>query len=184
MMNFRGTRRCRKCGLDTQSRLFLFVNHAGNRSAAWGCERCGGGTAGRFYSVRGLPEEEVARLPVIDRRTVEDECERCGKLGAEAHHWAPTHIWGSEASDWPISRLCKECHDLWHRVMTPDMNRKQDADARDAALASARGEENLSKAERDERRRIERYGELRVQAERTLEKRAWENVDDYVPGED
>ena len=51
-----------------------------------------------------------------------EKCERCGKLGVELHHWAPFHLFGEDSESWPKSKLCRSCHMLWHKVVTPNMN--------------------------------------------------------------
>lgn len=55
-----------------------------------------------------------------------EECERCGSgEDVQYHHWAPRHLFGREEADrWPGSYLCQPCHATWHRIVTPNMNRK------------------------------------------------------------
>jgi hypothetical protein len=45
------------------------------------------------------------------------ECEVCGAIGAQEHHWAPWHVFGNVAQNWPVSYLCQSCHSMWHRLM-------------------------------------------------------------------
>jgi hypothetical protein len=70
-------------------------------------------------------------LPVIrDNREVYGEtpavaCDHCNNLGPiETHHWAPRALF-DDAYDWPTSDLCPACHRLWHRVVTPNLSRRQ-----------------------------------------------------------
>ena len=52
-------------------------------------------------------------------------CEVCGSVGdTQAHHWAPFHLFGEEAYDWPVGLLCQRCHTRWHQVVTPNMGSK------------------------------------------------------------
>lgn len=64
-------------------------------------------------------------LPVwADARATAPVCERCGSTdGTELHHWAPNHLF-HDAHDWPTSYLCRWCHALWHRMITPNMGRR------------------------------------------------------------
>ncbi|MGH9280201.1 MAG: hypothetical protein ACRD12_19135 [Acidimicrobiales bacterium] len=41
----------------------------------------------------------------------------CGSFGTELHHWAPTAVFGPEATLWPTAQLCPDCHAEWHRRM-------------------------------------------------------------------
>lgn len=51
-------------------------------------------------------------------------CERCGNhQKVQYHHWAPRQLF-DDADSWPGSYLCQPCHALWHRVVTPHMNRR------------------------------------------------------------
>lgn len=72
---------------------------------------------------------ERENIPRGDKAPVEDivlrdnlhdgdamRCARCGNLGAELHHWAPSAIF-NDADLWPMSPLCRECHTTWHAAM-------------------------------------------------------------------
>lgn len=51
-------------------------------------------------------------------------CEVCGETYlTELHHWAPKHLFGDAAWDWPTSRLCPQHHHEWHRRVTPIMKK-------------------------------------------------------------
>jgi len=63
-----------------------------------------------------------AALPVVnDYREAAPVCEVCGAVGVELHHWAPVHLFGIEAHNWPTAYLCPQCHALWHTRVTPGM---------------------------------------------------------------
>ena len=75
--------------------------------------------------------QEYTRLPngvwvkiVGDKRL--PFCEVCGStVNIEYHHWAPRFLFGDEADKWLTSRLCKECHDRWHQIVTPIYPKKE-----------------------------------------------------------
>lgn len=52
------------------------------------------------------------------------KCEVCGTGGAQVHHWAPRHLFGEEAFNWPTSLLCQTCHTRWHQIVTPSMGQR------------------------------------------------------------
>lgn len=59
-------------------------------------------------------------LPMLGGKTI--RCIRCGRDGAQMHHWVPKSIAGPKiANDWPISLLCSDCHMEWHRLVTPEL---------------------------------------------------------------
>ena len=70
----------------------------------------------RAYVGNGIVGEEIPELvnPGLAR------CARCGTHGAELHHWAPQALF-DDAHFWPMSRLCRQCHMLWHSVVTPSL---------------------------------------------------------------
>jgi hypothetical protein len=44
-------------------------------------------------------------------------CARCLSVkGTEIQHWAPEAIF-EDSDEWPVSHLCRDCHDLWHKAM-------------------------------------------------------------------
>lgn len=85
------------------------------------CGECGGKAGGNLphdfvsqYDPAGIPTLTVHEIM---------SCERCGNLnGSEVHHWAPRHLFGNDCEEWPKSYLCRECHALWHKVVTPNMS--------------------------------------------------------------
>lgn len=57
---------------------------------------------------------------------VDTACEHCGSYTAvQWHHWAPWHLFGADANDWPISPLCAICHRHWHAIVTPNIHARQ-----------------------------------------------------------
>lgn len=60
---------------------------------------------------------DIDDLPVFRDRRDPNPCEACGATtGTEVHHWAPWHLFGDEAANWPTSFLCRSCHRRWHEV--------------------------------------------------------------------
>ena len=87
----------------------------------WMCSRCN-----HIYKHNGrtwisalivsqfLTPDQIAVCPIIPCST-HIHCVKCGKSGAELHHWAPKAIFGKdEAEQWPTDYLCLECHTFWH----------------------------------------------------------------------
>ena len=82
--------------------------------------------------------KDNADAPIIDSNACPKcggpGCQRCSEMcvvqGCESytyverHHWAPWAAFGGDAELWPISNLCKEHHDAWHRVMGHGAERK------------------------------------------------------------
>jgi len=116
--------RCARCGSENVG-LLEMVN-------------CGGGIFYKKYCFGGKHSPNL-KNPIVskkearqfeweggkiekgnDRRS--EKCERCGQLGVELHHWAPYHLFGDDSESWPKSKLCRECHTLWHKVVTPYMS--------------------------------------------------------------
>ncbi|MDA0312358.1 MAG: hypothetical protein O2992_09615 [Gemmatimonadetes bacterium] len=58
---------------------------------------------------------------VKDNRTGDHPCERCGCAETESHHWAPRYLF-DDAEDWPMGYLCRDCHRVWHDIVTPGMS--------------------------------------------------------------
>lgn len=57
---------------------------------------------------------------------VHEPCAHCGSwTSVQYHHWAPYHLFGGEADDWPMSPLCTVCHRRWHSIVTPNMHARQ-----------------------------------------------------------
>ena len=67
------------------------------------------------------PEE----LPIVNDYRGFQKCAVCGAQITEYHHWAPRHLFGSDADKWPIGYLCPKHHAEWHDKVTPEMSRKK-----------------------------------------------------------
>jgi hypothetical protein len=105
----------------------VFANATDNY--VWQCSRCSSKNPGREpqlyipkeWVARQMAEQDMERLPSL-MPGLYDRCARCGNRGTESHHWAPVGIFGrDEADKWPRDYLCKDCHDQWHKLVTPQL---------------------------------------------------------------
>lgn len=74
-------------------------------------------------SERGLEPDD---LPIVGGVVSDEPCAvyGCKRVGVEDHHWAPQRLrdwFGDEYSGYPQTYLCRYHHDLWHRVVTPEL---------------------------------------------------------------
>jgi|SRR5688572_4542290 len=98
------------CDHDFEDGLVIAAN--GRRCLRFRCTKCFGITnQDRFTG--GL---DLSDLPIFEDNRI-GKCERCGELGTETHHWAPTAIFGIESHQWPTAQLCRVCHSEWHSMM-------------------------------------------------------------------
>lgn len=91
------------------------------------CTSCGRKTRTLPYSKLG--ELDKRYVPSISDYAIEgiNICgvNGCNENGAAEHHYAPSHIFGEAASDWPIGYLCREHHSEWHKKTKTGIYRKQ-----------------------------------------------------------
>jgi uncharacterized CHY-type Zn-finger protein len=104
------------CAHDKGSQLLAQRARNGAIHVYTGCQICHANLeGGRFHPAGNI---DVTVLPVgMDRHLEGPPCQVCGEFGTELHHWAPTAIFGLEASAWPTAYLCTACHQEWHRRM-------------------------------------------------------------------
>lgn len=125
---FSKTAVCKNCNIKTLGVLHLHIRQSGARGYMWVCSRCNrrGPFDGPLFIAndlveRHLTKEQIDSLPVI-MPDASSRCVRCGRRDCELHHWAPRAIFGdAECEQWPKDYLCKECHDLWHMLVTPQL---------------------------------------------------------------
>jgi len=103
---------CERCGHPYGERVaYRFRNGMlAVRHQCGSCRMLAGGDlpGGRAYA----PTLRLAR----DRSSEAPRCERCGAAeGTERHHWAPASVFAEDAGSWPMSYLCRACHQEWHR---------------------------------------------------------------------
>jgi hypothetical protein len=63
----------------------------------------------------------VLDLPILERNEQIPVCVRCGRAGAEEHHWAPKYLFPEDYHEWPTAMLCPEHHRAWHQKLTPEI---------------------------------------------------------------
>lgn len=121
-------RQCWATGHEQVQPLRWKTGGAGHVAVFMTCTWCGERVGSALGKIRlaelGVADTEV--LPLANpRRPNTVECERCGSEDhVERHHWAPRHLF-DDADSWPIGNLCRTCHVQWHRVVTPNMGRRQ-----------------------------------------------------------
>ena len=122
-------RHCKRCGAETRQEISCRVVGNGAEHFGWWCLRCrwwterSGGGIWISRTALEIAGVDASAAPVVERLG-QPRCARCGARGAEEHHWAPKGLFGGdEAERWPRDFLCKRCHDLWHRTVTPALVR-------------------------------------------------------------
>lgn len=130
------TRRTVPCGaclyqhgiVETEQELVRWTMANGALFVGWCCLDCNRTVVDRpgraWLSKKELCERgiDASRLRIIGATGPLDACRKCGHLGAELHHWAPYHLFGDEADQWPTDYLCRPCHRRWHDLVTPKMS--------------------------------------------------------------
>jgi DNA-directed RNA polymerase subunit M/transcription elongation factor TFIIS len=138
MTTYHIARAC-ECG-GTEMSIGEAVTTDGRTIYPFVCVSCG--AVQSQYAKAAIAEEharEHGPLPKVQTRTMakprqfaamakaaeERRCEVCGGSNAQQHHWAPWHLFGDEAQEWPTSYLCQPCHTRWHQIVTPDMGQSK-----------------------------------------------------------
>ena len=111
---------CKYCG---QKCWFVghFVDAGGHPKYPFVCFLCG--RRSQRYAKRKVVERSGVTPVELHPQIPPFVCEVCGEQGAQEHHWAPTHIFGDDADIWPKSFLCTRHHELWHKLVTPNMGK-------------------------------------------------------------
>lgn len=69
-----------------------------------------------------LRDINLDEIPKISRNIWRKCAGPCGKIAfCEENHTAPRKFFGETAEDFPKVWLCRECHNWWHRVLTPGL---------------------------------------------------------------
>lgn len=113
---------CQRCGMKHWM-ILKYINRGGHETYPIRCGNCGNNTATCIPKTLAYEKGFNDQDPVY--ATNIEVCEVCGSVGAEFHHWAPYHLFGQEANRWPTSYLCVECHNRWHKTVTPNMRMKK-----------------------------------------------------------
>jgi hypothetical protein len=105
--------RCANCNFDRGEQRARET--AGGLAGVWWCTICNrvafGGSS--FFK---LTDEQKLTLPRTDAR--KESCWVCQKVAVlETHHLAPRAFFGDECDEWPIVRVCNECHRKWEDRM-------------------------------------------------------------------
>lgn len=120
---------CKNCKVNRKWILHRQIFNNGSENFLWVCANCNKrnpDSGFQFYIPselvrQNLSSEAMDALPTF-MPAAYCRCQRCGNREAELHHWAPKAIFGkSEAERWPCDYLCKDCHDQWHRLVTPQI---------------------------------------------------------------
>lgn len=107
---------------------FTWRSGAGHVVAWMTCTDCGMRTErvpkDRLRAWYGTDDYDA--FPVANPRMhVAVSCERCDSTDhVDCHHWAPRSMF-EDADNWPTAYLCRACHRLWHKVVTPQINQRQ-----------------------------------------------------------
>lgn len=123
---------CLHCKKITRFDLHMQLFQNDSEHFVWVCSECRTRNPDRSKNFfidselvrKHVSPEKIERLPVI-MPDLSNRCAVCGSRGAELHHWAPTGIFGKESGDWPKDYLCKEHHDLWHLMVTPQLVKEE-----------------------------------------------------------
>jgi hypothetical protein len=106
---------CDKCSKPPVWGIAKYITASGQVRYPWYCRQCG--HMSNIYE----PHHDHLIYTMVVTKADECQCERCGKMGAELHHWAPSAIFGPDADRWPVGFLCQPCHAEWHQLVTPGM---------------------------------------------------------------
>lgn len=90
-----------------------YIGPSGQIKHPWHCTVCNKRT--NIYE----PKHDHLIFTAVFDETEINQCEVCGKNGAEWHHWAPRAFFGDECERWPQGLLCQYCHSKWHQIVTP-----------------------------------------------------------------
>ena len=114
---------CKKCSSENVGIGFYEIA-SGRIANPWVCRDCGFRHT-IFASKKDLVDYHYL---IIDdhfyKSKFQENCEVCGKLGAELHHYAPYYLFKEESNNWPTGYLCISCHRKWHALVTPNMSQK------------------------------------------------------------
>lgn len=134
--------RCNHPQVELRAQVIATNRPGGIRQYRFICLYCNEPTTGALKKAKLIADgHDLAAVPdwYSDwyRSPEYAPCARCGDdTYTELHHWAPKHLFSDlvvnrdghltpEYESWPTAWLCQECHRHWHRIVTPDMHRKQ-----------------------------------------------------------
>lgn len=126
---FKKSGTCLNCKTATSFILHIQLFANGSENFLWVCSKCNRRNPSgdkQFYIPAELVRKHLTPNQILELPTITPDlycrCARCGNRTTELHHWGPKGIFGTdEAEKWPKDYLCKDCHDLWHRMVTPGL---------------------------------------------------------------
>ena len=119
---------CERCNGEQLARLVRIISASGVSMVSWNCI-AGSHAIDRpmkyisHETIRATTSIDIDRLPVMENYSGREICAVCGNPYTELHHFAPRHLFGNDADNWPMAYLCKKHHDLWHAIVTPNMGK-------------------------------------------------------------
>lgn len=129
--------KCKEQNEPCSGAFYIYRTANGGKCARSWCERClrnpPQSTMKSFAPLEDFFAHEVTRMREFsevdpDGSAKHKPCAKCGTVGpTESHHWAPWHLFGADAGNWPTSDLCGPCHRRWHEVVTPKMSHQRGA---------------------------------------------------------
>ena len=123
------SRFCDHCHRQVKVLLVRTVSSSGVDMPWWQCTACNKPADApiKFISHKLIKQRqiEIKSLPAVRDYHELEHCAVCGSAGTEYHHFAPRHLFGEEADNWPTAYLCKKHHDTWHDLVTPNMGKRR-----------------------------------------------------------
>lgn len=117
--------RCLVCGRSERLTFGKQYNRSGSMVVICLCGYCGNHVDPKnpFYNKKMFDLDALTVL--VDLRDSGEPCAICGKKETEYHHFAPRHLFGDDADNWPTAWLCKDHHKEWHDKVTPNMHKRR-----------------------------------------------------------
>jgi hypothetical protein len=120
---------CQRCGKSITALLVRRISANGVSMVYWQCPDCLDAIDKTPHWIKHdqlkTAKIDPETLPVAGDYRHFESCVVCGAPATEYHHWAPRHLFGIEAEQWPGAYLCPKHHKTWHDLVTPDMNRRR-----------------------------------------------------------
>jgi hypothetical protein len=118
---------CKRCGSEYINK-YRQIARNGAVTIILRCANCGENPtpATPFHGKAAFPEYET--FPVLnDYREFGEPCavRGCDDIETEYHHFAPRHLFGNDAEDYPGAYLCRRHHKEWHDKVTPEMAKRK-----------------------------------------------------------
>jgi hypothetical protein len=102
---------CDRCG-GPEGRIVRYILASGAIQLRWRCSSCSRIQLGSLpHAGHDLESYPIAK----DNRGSTPPCARCGTIGNEFHHWAPSALF-EDSWEWPTAYLCQDCHRRWRQV--------------------------------------------------------------------